>query len=275
MASLDFPSNPTNGQTYSLNGVTYYYNSTVGGWLTQLTEMNIASSSNTQVLFNDAGIANGSLGLIYNKSANTLYANTVNVSGYIYGNGAYLTGLVTGALSNSIQDFAYTGNLNLSASSSYMRLPVGTTTQRPVGAAGMIRFNSTTAYPEWFDTISSSWTNFKDTPTYSMTYLVVAGGGGGGGGTYHAGGGGAGGLLNTTASVSRGVSYAITVGAGGAGGSGSARGSSGSDSSIATIITATGGGGGGNYNVGSGLSGGSGGGAPYNYSYGAGTAGQG
>ena len=81
MASLDFPSNPTNGQTYALNGVTYYYNSSMGAWLTQLTSMNIASSSNTQVLFNDAGIANGSTGLVFNKAANTVTANTVVATG--------------------------------------------------------------------------------------------------------------------------------------------------------------------------------------------------
>ena len=166
-------------------------------------------------------------------------------------------------------------SVNVATMTGSIRMPVGTTAQRPAGLAGMIRYNSTTNYPEWYDTISSSWTNFKDTPTYAITYLAVGGGGGGGGGTYHGAGGGAGGFVTTTASVSRGVSYAVTVGAGGAGGAGSARGATGSDSAIATIITAYGGGGGGNYNVGAGLPGGSGGGGPYNYTYGAGTAGQG
>ena len=82
MANLNFPSNPINGQTYTLNGAIYYYNSTIGGWLTQQSSSTIATgSSNTQVLFNDAGSANGSLGLTYNKTANTLYANTLLVSG--------------------------------------------------------------------------------------------------------------------------------------------------------------------------------------------------
>lgn len=81
MASLDFPSNPVNGQTYALNGVTYYYNSSMGAWLTQLTSMNIASSSNTQVLFNDAGIANGSSGLVFDKTANTLSINNLTLGG--------------------------------------------------------------------------------------------------------------------------------------------------------------------------------------------------
>ena len=81
MASLDFPSNPTNGQTYALNGVTYYYNSTMGAWLTQLTSMNLSTSSNTQVLFNDAGIANGSSGLVFDKIANTATVNALNTVG--------------------------------------------------------------------------------------------------------------------------------------------------------------------------------------------------
>ena len=79
MAALDFPANPTNGQTYALNGVTYYYNSSMGAWLTQLTSMNLSTSSNTQVLFNDAGVANGSSELTFNKVSSTLNANTISV----------------------------------------------------------------------------------------------------------------------------------------------------------------------------------------------------
>ena len=82
MASLDFPSNPTNGQTYTLNGATYYYNATVGGWLTQISATSLSTSSNTQVLFNDGGVSNGSPGLTYSKTANTLSANTINVNNF-------------------------------------------------------------------------------------------------------------------------------------------------------------------------------------------------
>lgn len=38
MAILDFPSSPTNGQKYTLNGVSYYYDSTVGAWLTTVVQ---------------------------------------------------------------------------------------------------------------------------------------------------------------------------------------------------------------------------------------------
>jgi hypothetical protein len=145
------------------------------------------------------------------------------------------------------------------------KLPVGTTAQRPTGASGLIRQNSTTGNPEWYDTTSSSWLQFSQAAGYSINYLVV-GGGAGGGGYNNGGGGGAGGLLASSITLSSGVSYTITVGAGGAGGATSAsRGSNGNNSSISGIsITALGGGGGGGFDGSSagtaGLSGGSGGG---------------
>jgi hypothetical protein len=70
----------------------------------------------------------------------------------------------------------------------FLKLPVGTTAQRPsVPASGMIRQNSTTGNPEWYDTASASWLTFSQNSGYSVSYLVVAGGGGGG---YGGGGGG-------------------------------------------------------------------------------------
>lgn len=78
MASLDFPTNPVDGQQYSLNGVIYYYNASMGAWLTVLSSKLNDTSANTQVIYNDAGISNGSYGLVFNKYANTLYANTVS-----------------------------------------------------------------------------------------------------------------------------------------------------------------------------------------------------
>jgi hypothetical protein len=153
------------------------------------------------------------------------------------------------------------------------KLPVGTTAQRPTGASGLIRQNSTTGNPEWYDTTSSSWLQFSQSVSYSVNYLVVAGGAGGGGG---GGGGGAGGLLASSITLSSGTAYAITVGAGGAAGS-SGSGSNGSNSSISTLVTATGGGGGGRFNTAgqNGASGGSGGGGGGSTSSGAGTGGSG
>ena len=62
--------------------------------------------------------------------------------------------------------------------------------------------------------------NWVNLPPQNVEFLVVAGGGGGGGVTNAAalmGGGGAGGLLASTTSLTAGVNYTITVGAGGAG----------------------------------------------------------
>ena len=165
-----------------------------------------------------------------------------------------------------------------------LRLPVGTTAQRPSGTTGLIRQNSTTGNPEWWDATTSSWLQFSQPAGYTVNYLVVAGGGGGSG-TAGAGGG-AGGVLAASTTLSGGVVYTITVGAGGAGGPAAITtntGTSGSSSSISAVATSIGGGGGGSTYTGystNGLSGGSGGGggglstsAPT--SGGSGTAGQG
>lgn len=76
----------------------------------------------------------------------------------------------------------------------FLKLPVGTTAQRPsVPASGMIRMNSTTGDPEWYDAITATWKKFSQPAGYSVNYLVVAGGGGAGGGSGGSGAGGNGG----------------------------------------------------------------------------------
>lgn len=94
---------------------------------------------------------------------------------------------------------------------------------------------------------------------YSVNYLTVAGGGGGGA---TGGGGGGGGFQANTTTLTPGISYTITVGAGGAGNTGSSPGGTGANggsSGISSIFTSIGGGGGGNSAT-NGASGGSGGG---------------
>ena len=130
-----------------------------------------------------------------------------------------------------------TDNIDLSADTTALEIPTGTSDQRP-------------GY-------------------FTVEYLVVAGGGaGGGGGNGSGGGGGAGGYLASTVTLALGTTYTVTVGDGGAPYVNAyGRGSSGENSSISgfglTTITAIGGGGGGyGHNAGeTALSGGSGGGA--------------
>ena len=151
------------------------------------------------------------------------------------------------------------------------KMPVGTTGQRPTGASGLIRLNSTIGEPEWYDAVNAAWLPFRTGPAYAISYLVVAGGGGGG--SNIGGGGGAGGLLASTATVTPGTGYTITIGAGG-GITTNLAGTNGSNSVFTGIATATGGGGGGNtaYNAGNG---GSGGGGGVGFAAGTGTSGQG
>jgi hypothetical protein len=90
------------------------------------------------------------------------------------------------------------------------------------------------------------------TAVINTTTLLVAGGGSGGTG-YYGGGGGAGGVLESSTTISPGVTYTITVGTGGVGTTTQTnRGGNGGNSSISgsgfSTITAIGGGGGGSRN---------------------------
>ncbi len=61
-----------------------------------------------------------------------------------------------------------------------LKLPTGTTAERPTGASGLVRMNSTTKRPEWYDTETSTWIPFNAVE-YEIEYFILGGGGGGGG----------------------------------------------------------------------------------------------
>jgi hypothetical protein len=179
---------------------------------------------------------------------------------------------------------AFSGNESIT-------IPSGTTAQRASSPAnGMIRYNTTESSMEAYE--GGNWKQL-DTTSYPILadFLVIAGGGSGaGGGTPSAGAGGAGGYRSSwnnetsggggssesTLSLTSGVQYTVTVGAGASAGSYGGDGSQGANSSISgtgiTTITSIGGGqGDGN----GGGSGGSGGGGGYTGAGGSGTANQG
>jgi hypothetical protein len=225
---------------------------------------------NTSNRFRDIYLANS-----------TIYLGDAEISA----NGSNVV-LASAVITSAVIASATLGNIN-NDSTGYISLPVGNTAQRPVApTAGMMRFNTSTNSPEWYDPIGNQWLNLSQGPNYNVEYLVIAGGGGGGSGG--GAGGGAGGYRTSAGTSGGGASaesqltlaigtaYTVTVGSGGAGGdnSGYNKGTNGSNSVFSTI-TSTGGGGGGAYQVAP-NTGGSGGGAEANTQTGAaGTANQG
>jgi hypothetical protein len=183
----------------------------------------------------------------------------------------------------------------------FVKLPTGTTAERPGSpAGGYLRANTTTGYIEYYDPTTTAWIGigafsasggsvtqsgsftyhtFTSSGTFTVTagaksvdYMCVAGGGGGG--SEQGAGGGAGGLIDSTFTATTGT-YSVVVGAGGPVAPRiPTTGSNGVNSSVFGQTSIGGGAGAGDdYN---GLSGGSGGGASdYPGSGGAGTAGQG
>jgi hypothetical protein len=127
-----------------------------------------------------------------------------------------------------------------------MKMPVGTTAQRPgTAATGMMRYNTSYNKPEYFD--GANWRTFEvrrnaigtggnttqdiggyrihtftTSGTFTTTYagtvevLAVAGGGGGAGSPWGGGGGGGGGVIHHTGFFVNEGPVTVTVGAGGA-----------------------------------------------------------
>jgi hypothetical protein len=112
------------------------------------------------------------------------------------------------------------------SSNGYFALPVGTTAERPGSPfSGMVRINSTTGEPEWYDTTNTSWVKFADLSEsrYTSELVIVAGGGGAFVNIYDDGSGSGGGgiIFKTDQKFTPGVSYTVTVGGGGSGANGS------------------------------------------------------
>lgn len=154
----------------------------------------------------------------------------------------------------------------LNSSTGYFDLPSGTTGQRPGSpSTGMVRMNSTTGEPEWYDPANSAWARFADfTATrYEAEMLVVAGGGGCAANIYDdQPGAGGGGVIYARHKLTPGVAYTVVVGAGGSGGAKGVN-SSVTHASLPVSLVALGGGFGGHRSKGGGGGSGSGAGGFY------------
>lgn len=140
-----------------------------------------------------------------------------------------------------------------------IKLPTGSTVQRPTGEVGLVRFNSETGELEVYDgaawvgagggTTSVSTQTFTESGTWtkpasgSMARIQVWGGGGGGIGYYQSGaGGGGGGYCEAIVPLSTlAASETVVIGAGGVKGVNAA--TAGGSSSFGSVVTALGGGG--------------------------------
>ena len=269
--ALNFPTNPTDGQTYE----GYVYDATAGVWnsdphqiasrfVTSATAPSSPSegdgwfdtnTAKSYVYYDGVWVQLGALGTVdLNQIADVNVSSPANGESLVYDGTDWVNQNVT-VEPTEIYDVSTT-------SVGKFALPSGTTAERPeTPNAGDIRFNTDIGEPEWYSQESDGWVAFRSSPETTIEYVVIAGGGGGG--SDGGGGGGAGGYRSSvTGEMSGGGAvaevplslmlnnpYSVTIGAGGAGGVGDQGGNntvSGSDSIFASI-TSTGGGRGGSW----------------------------
>jgi hypothetical protein len=200
---------------------------------------------------NGITIANAASEVIFTDGTDFYSATQFN---YINGD-LTVTGNVTVGGTVTIGGDVY-GNTN----TGQWYIPTGNTVSRAAnGTNGLFRYNTDLKIYEGYQ--NNVWVKFitANELNYSADYLVAAGGGGGGAGSPggYGGGGGAGGFFTGSFTVTSGVVYTFTVGAGGAAQT------TGTNSSLTGIFTAFGGGRGGDTGTANAGSGGSGGGGAY------------
>lgn len=89
--AINFPNSPTDGQIFydSTSGNRYIYSTSKGRWSVASNNSPFVATADKQVIFNNAGSIYGNAGLVFDSSANTLTANTINafsmrVTGNLY-----------------------------------------------------------------------------------------------------------------------------------------------------------------------------------------------
>lgn len=299
--ALNFPNSPTDGQIYTdtPSGNRWVWDSANTVWKATSTFTQTITVSSTApaspatgqlwwnqdfgrllVYYNDgnssqwvdASPSDYTSALAY-AQANAAY-NTANSFGGVYGVANAAFSKANTALQNTNVTLA--GDLTISGnvthlSTTGLKIPVGTTSQRSANTTGMIRYNTDLGYPEYYSPLGSLWLPFFTAPTYTIDIMLVGGGGSGGTGAQnYGGGGGAGGLIFLTGQTMQpGNSYSIIIGSGGAQSSGGTIGNNGANTTGFGLI-ALGGGGGGTQGVAGGNKGGSGGGGGFALAGGAG-----
>lgn len=242
-----FPISPTNGQTTTVNGTLYTYNSAQTAWI------------RTNAALTNALVVNGNISV----SGSLTSGNLVDAVGYKGMPQNARTSQYTLALSDmGFHISITTGGIIIPANSS-VAFPIGstvvvynnsaTTQTISITADTLIQAGTTTntgpvvldAYgvATLIKVASTVWVVSGNVAPLLVNYLLVGGGGGGGGG--NRGGGGGGGQVISNSFVCALGSYTVTIGLGGAGAPASS-GSSGSGgvTSVTGLPSALGGTGG-------------------------------
>ena len=257
----------TNNITLTTTNSNVVFYTTVNGTSAGAQSLTVANGSGTIALGGNVGGSVALSSLNFSSStATTLLGGSVTTAGSQNYAGSISVGGTTSSLNSNSGGITVGGTIS-SFAGGVMQF-TGDGGYIYSGAASQTATSIPTLVGNWM--VSWSGSSYSIVPLFNSTnlnYLVVAGGGGGG--SHGGGGGGAGGLLQGSAlTLSGGITYTVTVGAGGAGGTDdyptntTGTGRNGSNSSLiggSASITASGGGGGGlgGFN---GLSGGSGGG---------------
>ena len=275
---MSFPSSPTDGQTFTVNGITYSYVAAQGSWnrtaVTTVSAYTISSTPPSNPKAGDIWIRD-TTGVEYVRLVEGSDSSWVEFSNQGQPGTAGATGPsglvpVTAGPTGSFSQ----GQMRINTSTNTVEIYYNTSWY---AMAYIIKGTATNAT----SVVSGSYTiliyttsgTFMPYSTLAVDYLVV--GGGAGGGWSRGGGGGAGGLLAGSTSLTA-QTYTITVGAGGPGGTTTASTSqNGNGSSIGSSVTVSGGGYGASSNSGTGGAGGSGGGGAQSGAGGTATASQG
>ena len=150
MAAINFPASPSNGDTYTENGATYEYELATTSWLrVPSTWIN----DGAYVYYDGAlnvGIGTTTPSAKLHVVGTTLLAGETDITGdFAVDTDTFWVNATNNRIGMGTVAPAVT--LDITATDA-IKIPNGTTAQRPTGAAGMIRYNSTTGSFEGYTT---------------------------------------------------------------------------------------------------------------------------
>lgn len=120
--AFNFPSSPTNGQSYTSNGVTYTYDSTYGVWkVNPIAVPDVFSTSNAAFVVANAAFGNANSTLVVASAAFGL-SNTVNTFAYgVSTNTTAAFNLANNNLSNVTAAFGFANGVSTNTTAAFAK----------------------------------------------------------------------------------------------------------------------------------------------------------